>query len=189
MKITISHLIAADRFLDRCGLSFINNAVNGILKIYLRYKEKQCLEGSSLKQDWSLYVKQKDGASCAFGMIPVIGSIFIMAMEKYNEVNGDHVWTVANIDTLEEFEIMKPDAKEQASYSNAYSAFLQTEAQERPIRRMEIINKIRMDQRYKLNLLELVEQEAEIDELPLEEVRIDRTSETILKQIEKDWPT
>jgi len=92
MKITLSHLIAVDRFMDRCGLSFINNLVNGGLKIYLWCMEKESFDGSDLAHHWSAYVNQKEAVSCAFGMIPVIGSIFIEAIERFNEYQGEKAY-------------------------------------------------------------------------------------------------
>src|ERR1700733_15199860 len=90
MKITLNHLIKADRFMDRCGLSILNNLVNVVLKIYLRCVGEDSLKSSStLKYEWSVYVQQKDTASCVAGLIPIIGSIFIVAKERFTEYRAD----------------------------------------------------------------------------------------------------
>jgi hypothetical protein len=151
MKVTLSQLIAADRFMDRCGLSFINNLVNSLLKIYLRCTGKESLTGSTLKRDWSIYVKQKDAASCAAGFIPLLGSILIVAKERFNENRADAVMCQL-LNNSESIFDLDDSQKEKLSYSSIYSASLANN---------NLHNKIRFDQRFKLGGLQREEEALE----------------------------
>jgi hypothetical protein len=89
--ITSSNLIAADRFMDRYGLSFFNNFVNSISKACMAlYRQcfgeealKKSRMASSLEKYWT-YIDKKDKTTCGLGLIPIpgVGSICIYLKNK-----------------------------------------------------------------------------------------------------------
>jgi hypothetical protein len=93
MKITSENvsigLERIDRFMDRCGLSCINNLVNCVTKacmgIYQFFYGDEIGEKGKeivLKRYWT-YVDNKDALTCALGLIPVLGSVLIWAKGQW----------------------------------------------------------------------------------------------------------
>lgn len=145
MKIHLSHLIAADRFMDRCGLSLVNNLVNSILKIYLRCTGQECLKGKGLKHEWSMYVQQKDVASCAAGLIPGLGTIVIVARERFKEKRAEETLIGLDGRSLED---LNATEKEELSHNPKYADYLIYNG---------LVREVRFDQLYKSGDLQRIE--------------------------------
>lgn len=94
MKVITSYnLIAIDRFMDRYGLSFINNFANGISKTCMSIYRRLC--GEKALQDWRkespckhywTYIDQKKKLTCGLGLIPLAGSVFIYFKNQREKV-------------------------------------------------------------------------------------------------------
>jgi hypothetical protein len=92
MKITSNQLIAIDRFMDRSFVfSVINNVVNLVIKAILNWQAKNASpqeKNKPLTNYWT-YIAQKDTSTCGLGLIPFLGSVFILGKNALETVHAN----------------------------------------------------------------------------------------------------
>jgi hypothetical protein len=95
-----TYLKNIDHFMDRSGLSCINNLVNCVVKacigIYHFRYGNDALKNTYLNHYWH-YIDNKDKLTCAFGLVPILGSVFIWLKE---ESAGEKRYLVQPLDEI-----------------------------------------------------------------------------------------
>lgn len=84
------YLESIDRFMDRWGLSPINNLVNCVTKICMRIYRCYYADEGKFKAErekaflghYFNYIDKKDGEMCVVGLVPLLGSILICDYNK-----------------------------------------------------------------------------------------------------------
>ena len=108
-------LKSIDQFMDRSGLSCINNLVNCVTKIcrgvycffygdLIRERHEKG-EEAFLERYWS-YIDSKDALTCGLGLVPVLGSVLIWAKGKFKpEDSASFIYSpVYQVESFEAFE-------------------------------------------------------------------------------------
>jgi hypothetical protein len=85
-----------DFLMDVCGLSVINNLVNCVTKVCIgiyrrceslfQEKNKKAFLGKHFE-----YIEKKDAFTCALGLVPVLGSLFIRIKNAYEKQRYPYV--------------------------------------------------------------------------------------------------
>jgi len=80
-----------DCFMDRCGLSCINNLVNCVTKVCMKiyqffYADETRDKGEEIiLQHYWTYIDKKPVTTCALGLVPVLGSVLIWANNRFTK--------------------------------------------------------------------------------------------------------
>lgn len=105
-----------DRFMDYCGLSCINNLVNSVTKVCMKIYTlcwgedalKEKCSRSSLNTYWT-YIYKKEKSTCALGLIPIVGSVLILAKKRWDDSqkpeNNSPKYPVITLEEMEEEEL------------------------------------------------------------------------------------
>jgi len=110
-----------DGFMDRYGLSCINNLVNCVTKVCMGiyqffYGDEIRDKGEEIMlQHYWTYIDNKSALTCALGLVPVLGSVLIWVEGKFknekslkNDIKPSEGLTLLKTSTQEDYDVLDP---------------------------------------------------------------------------------